>query len=104
MLLFSISSSLIIGFTFLCIGGMCLSGFSTMQGALTYRSAKKGKRGYNFGILVTCIGLAPIGMVLITLIINVIGVENVLRFNALIGLILLSFVGYLIYKKKFVIF
>ncbi len=104
MLLFSISSSLIIGFTFLCLGGMCLSGFSTMQGALTYRSAKKGKRGYNFGILVTCIGLAPIGMVLISLIIHIIGVENVLRVNALIGLILLSFIGYLIYKKKFVIF
>jgi len=69
MLLFSVSSSLIIGFLFLCLGGMCLSGFSTMQGALTYRSAEKGKRGYNFGVLVTCIGLAPIGMIIISLII-----------------------------------
>ena len=64
MLLFSVSSSLIIGFLFLCLGGMCLSGFSTMQGALTYRSAEKGKRGYNFGVLVTCIGFAPIGMII----------------------------------------
>ena len=86
MLLFSVSSSLIIGFLFLCLGGMCLSGFSTMQGALTYRSAEKGKRGYNFGVLVTCIGLAPIGMIIISLIINLIGVAQVIRLNAMIAL------------------
>ena len=93
MLLFSVSSSLIIGFLFLCLGGMCLSGFSTMQGALTYRSTEKGKRGYNFGILVTCIGLAPIGMIIISLIINLIGVEKVIRLNAIIALASLIFIA-----------
>ena len=104
MLLFSVSSSLIIGFLFLCLGGMCLSGFSTMQGALTYRSAEKGKRGYNFGVLVTCIGLAPIGMIIISLIINLIGVEQVIRLNAIIALASLIFIAYLIYQKKFKVF
>ena len=104
MLLFSVSSSLIIGFLFLCLGGMCLSGFSTMQGALTFRSAEKGKRGYNFGVLVTCIGLAPIGMIIISLIINLIGVEQVIRLNAIIALTLLIFIAYSITQKKFKVF
>ena len=104
MLLFSISSSLIIGFLFLCLGGMCLSGFSTMQGALTFRSANKGKRGYNFGVLVTCIGLAPIGMIIISFIIDLVGVEQVIRLNAIIALASLLFIAYLITQKKFKIF
>ena len=104
MLLFSVSSSLIIGFLFLCLGGMCLSGFSTMQGALTYRSAEKGKRGYNFGVLVTCIGLAPIGMIIISFIINLIGVEQVIRLNAIVALASLIFIAYLITQNKFKVF
>ena len=104
MLLFSVSSSLIIGFLFLCLGGMCLSGFSTMQGALTFRSANKGKRGYNFGILVTCIGLAPISMIIISFIIDLVGVEQVIRLNAIIALALLIFIAYLITQKKFKVF
>ena len=104
MLLFSLSSSLIIGFLFLCLGGMCLSGFSTMQGALTYRSAEKGKRGYNFGVLVTCIGLAPIGMIIISFIINLIGVEQVIRLNAIVALASLIFIAYLITQNKFKVF
>ncbi len=104
MFLFSLSSSLIIGFLFLCLGGMCLSGFSTMQGALTFRSANKGKRGYNFGVLVTCIGLAPISMIIISFIIDLVGVEQVIRLNAIIALALLIFIAYLITQKKFKVF
>ena len=104
MFLFSISSSLIIGFLFLCLGGMCLSGFSTMQGALTFRSANKGKRGYNFGILVTCIGLAPISMIIISFIIDLVGVEQVIRLNAIIALTSLIFIAYLTTQKKFKVF
>ncbi len=104
MLLFSISNSLIIGFLFLCLGGICLSGFSTMQGALTFRSANKGKRGYNFGVLVTCIGLAPIGMIIISFIIDLVGVEQVIRLNAIIALASLIFIAYLITQKKFKVF
>ncbi len=104
MFLFSISSSLIVGFLFLCLGGMCLSGFSTMQGALTYKSASSGKRGYNFGVLVTCIGLAPIGMIIISLIIDLVGVEQVIRLNAVIALASLVFIAYLIYQRKIKVF
>ncbi len=104
MLFFSISNSLIIGFLFLCFGGMCLSGFSTMQGALTFRSANKGKRGHNFGVLVTCIGLAPIGMIIISFIVDLVGVEQVIRLNAIIALASLIFIAYLITQKKFKVF
>ena len=55
MLLFSFSPSLLVAFISLTFGGVFLSGFSTMQGALVYQASSKS-RGNNFGILVTCIG------------------------------------------------
>ena len=104
MFCFSISPSLIIGFVCLTIGGIFLSGFSTMQGALTFRSAKKGKRGYNFGILVTCIGLAPLGLLYLSFLITTLPVEKLIQINTTIAFITLTIIGYFIYKKKFIIF
>ena len=75
-----------------------------MQGALTFRSAKKGERGYNFGILVTCIGLAPIGLIYLSLLITTLPVEHLIQINTGIALLCLSIVSYLIYKKKFITF
>ncbi len=104
MITFSISPSLFSGFVCLTFGGIFLSGFSTMQGALTYRSANKGARGYNFGILVTCIGLAPLGLVYLSFLIVSFPVENLIQINCYIALLLLISVGYLIYKKYFITF
>ena len=104
MFCFSISPSLIIGFVCLTIGGIFLSGFSTMQGALTFRSAKKGERGYNFGILVTCIGMAPLGLLYLSFLITTLPVEKLIQINAAIAFITLIIIGYFMYKKKFIIF
>ena len=62
MYLFSYSPNLLIAFISLTCGGIFLSGFSTMQGALVYQ-ASTTSRGNNFGILVTCIGTAPLGLI-----------------------------------------
>ena len=75
-----------------------------MQGALTYRSANKGSRGYNFGILVTCIGLAPLGLVYLSFLITKLPVEYLIQINSLIALLLLASISYLIYKKFFITF
>ena len=104
MIAFSISPNLFSCFICLTFGGIFLSGFSTMQGALTYRSANKGERGYNFGILVTCIGLAPLGLVYLSFLIISFPVENLIQINCCIAITLLISISYLIYKKYFIIF
>ena len=104
MISFSICPNLFSAFFCLTFGGTFLSGFSTMQGALTYRSAEKGSRGYNFGILVTCIGLAPLGLIYLSFLITNLPVEYLIQVNSLIALILLLIISYLIYKKYFITF
>ena len=104
MISFSICPNLFSAFFCLTFGGTFLSGFSTMQGALTYRSAEKGSRGYNFGILVTCIGLAPLGLIYLSFLITKFPVEYLIQVNSLIALMLLLSISYLIYKKYFITF
>ena len=104
MLTFSISPNLLTGFCCLTFGGIFLSGFSTMQGALTFRSAEKGERGYNFGILVTCIGFAPLGLIYLSFLITLLPVENLIQINTLIALLSLTIIGYLINKNRFITF
>ena len=100
MLLFSFSPSLLIGFISLTFGGIFLSGFSTMQGALVYKASSTSK-GNNFGILATCIGTAPIGLINLSWIITIIPVDETIRFNVLFGLLSLSVtIFYFLYKRK----
>ena len=104
MLTFSISDNLVVAFICLTFGGIFLSGFSTMHGALTFRSAKKGQRGYNFGILVTCIGLAPLGLLYLSFFVNYFPVQVLIQINTIIAILFLLIIGYFVIKRKFVIF
>ena len=92
MFIFSYSPSLLIAFVSLTFGGIFLSGFSTMQGALVYR-ASTSSRGNNFGMLVTCIGTAPLGLMNLSLIITQTPVDETLRINVFIGLLFLIVAG-----------
>ena len=99
MFLFSYSPSLLIAFVSLTFGGIFLSGFSTMQGALVYQ-ASTSSRGNNFGILVTCIGTAPLGLMNLSWIITQTPVDETLRINVFIGLLFLIVAGiYFLIKK-----
>ena len=99
MFLFSYSPSLLIAFVSLTFGGIFLSGFSTMQGALVYQ-ASTSSRGNNFGILVTCIGTAPLGLMNLSWIITRTPVDETLRINVFIGLLFLIVAGiYFLIKK-----
>ncbi len=99
MYLFSYSPNLLIAFISLTCGGIFLSGFSTMQGALVYQ-ASKTSRGNNFGILVTCIGTAPLGLINLSWIINLIPVDQTLRINVYLGLICLIATGFYFLIRK----
>ena len=99
MYLFSYSPNLLIAFISLTCGGIFLSGFSTMQGALVYQ-ASTTSRGNNFGILVTCIGTAPLGLINLSWIISLIPVDQTLRINVYIGLICLIATGFYFLIRK----
>ena len=99
MYLFSYSPNLLIAFISLTCGGIFLSGFSTMQGALVYQ-ASTTSRGNNFGILVTCIGTAPLGLMNLSWIITLIPVDQTLRINVYLGLICLIATGFYFFIRK----
>ena len=99
MYLFSYSPNLLIAFISLTCGGIFLSGFSTMQGALVYQ-ASTTSRGNNFGILVTCIGTAPLGLINLSWIITLIPVDQTLRVNVYFGLICLIATGFYFLIRK----
>ena len=99
MYLFSYSPNLLIAFISLTCGGIFLSGFSTMQGALVYQ-ASTTSRGNNFGILVTCIGTAPLGLINLSWIITLIPVDQTLRVNVYLGLICLIATGFYFFIRK----
>ena len=100
MFLFSYSPSLILAFISLTFGGIFLSGFSTMQGALVYQASTKSK-GNNFGILVTCIGTAPIGLMNLTWIMTLISVDRTIQINVFLGLLCLLITIFYFFFKNF---
>ena len=99
MVMFSFSPSLLLAFISLTFGGIFLSGFSTMQGALVYQASTTSK-GNNFGVLVTCIGTAPLGLMNLSWIITQIPVDKTIQINVFVGLfcIIISSV-YFFYRK-----
>ena len=99
MFMFSLSPSLLLAFISLTFGGIFLSGFSTMQGALVYQASSTSK-GNNFGILATCIGTAPLGLINLSWIINLIPVEKAIQINVFFGLFFLISTSLYFYLKK----
>ncbi|MDC0092812.1 MFS transporter [Alphaproteobacteria bacterium] len=100
MVMFSFSPSLLLAFISLTFGGIFLSGFSTMQGALVYQASATSK-GSNFGILATCIGTAPLGLMNLSWIITQVPVDKTIQINVFLGLFCLILTGlYYLYKNK----
>ena len=99
MVMFSFSPSLIIAFISLTFGGIFLSGFSTMQGALVYQASGASK-GSNFGILATCIGTAPLGLINLSWIMTFVSVDKTIQINVFLGLFFLLLTGLYFFLKK----
>ena len=100
MMMFSFSPSLLVAFISLTFGGIFLSGFSTMQGALVYQASASSK-GSNFGILATCIGTAPLGLMNLSWIITQLPVDRTIQINVVFGLSCVLITGfYFLFKNK----
>ena len=99
MFLFSYSPNLLFAFISLTFGGIFLSGFSTMQGALVYQASSKSK-GNNFGILVTCIGTAPLGLMNLSWIMTFIAVDRTIQINVFMGLFCLFITIFYFFFKR----
>jgi hypothetical protein len=71
-----------------------------MQGALVYQASATSK-GSNFGILATCIGTAPLGLMNLSWIITKVPVDKTIQINVFLGLFCLILTGlYYLYKSK----
>ena len=99
MIMFSFSPSLLLAFISLTFGGIFLSGFSTMQGALVYQASATSK-GSNFGILVTCIGAAPLGLINLSWIITKVPVDKTIQINVCFGLFFIILTILYFFHKK----
>lgn len=74
----------------LFLGGLGQGCFAAMQGLLAIESAAESQRGAVLGVLSTCIGALPIGMVLMGFEAAAVGIRPALICSALAGLALLG--------------
>ena len=73
IILFSISPYFISSSLFLLLGGFGLSGFGAMQSALILGNTPPEKRNRVMGVLATCIGFGPIGILTVGMLANLMG-------------------------------
>jgi predicted MFS family arabinose efflux permease len=73
IILFSISTYFISSSIFLLLGGFGLSGFAAMQSALILGNTPPEKRNRVMGVLATCIGFGPIGILTVGMLANQMG-------------------------------
>lgn len=76
VILFTLSSFFTSSFILLFIGGFGLSGFAAMQSALIISNTPIEKRNRVMGVLATCIGFGPIGILTVGLLANNLGAST----------------------------
>jgi hypothetical protein len=86
---FSSAPLLSIAFVALVVSGAGQAGFASMQSLLAIESAPESERGAALGVLSTAIGSLPLGMVVIGLGAEALGVRPALLASALSGLVVL---------------
>jgi hypothetical protein len=70
-----------------------------MQGALVYQASGTSK-GSNIGILATCIGTAPLGLINLSWIMTFVSVDKTIQINVFFGLFFLLLTGLYFFLKK----
>ncbi|HAA95197.1 MAG TPA: hypothetical protein DCE26_05840 [Dehalococcoidia bacterium] len=77
-------------FTLLCLGGICQSGFATMQSAVTMLATPHDMRGRVMGLLSVCIGAGtPLGVVEMGAVAGAFTIQMAIFLNAFAGFVLL---------------
>lgn len=89
VLLFALSDSYLMSILLLLAAGVGFSGFSGMQSGLVLRHSAPHMRRRMMGLLATCIGCSPIGMLLLGALAEAVGAAVALRIVAVAGLVAL---------------
>ncbi len=77
-------------FILLCLGGICQSGFATMQSAVTMLATPHDMRGRVMGLLSVCIGAGtPLGVVEMGAVAGAFTIQMAIFLNAFAGFVLL---------------
>ncbi len=93
VVLFSLSASFTPSFILLFVGGFGLSGFAAMQSALIIADTPIEKRNRVMGVLATCIGFGPIGIMTVGFIANQLGASTAVLLMSSSGLMLMVCAG-----------
>lgn len=89
VVIFSLSASFVPSFMLLLVGGFGLSGFAAMQSALIIGYTPIEKRNRVMGVLATCIGFGPIGIMTVGLLANSLGAATAVLIMSGIGAVLM---------------
>jgi len=92
LLAFATAPALGVAFLALFVSGLGQAAFGSMQSLLAIESAGESERGAALGVLSTCIGALPVGMILIGVGAEALGPRTALTASALVGLTGLVFV------------
>lgn len=87
---FALAPTFALAVVALFLGGLGQGCFAAMQGLLAIESAGESQRGAVLGVLSTCIGALPIGMLLMGFAAAAVGIKPALICSALAGLVLLG--------------
>ena len=85
--LFSMSSTVGLSMTLLWIGGFGVSGFASMQSALIIASAPPEMRNRIMGLLTMCIGMGPLGILVVGSLSEVLGAQTGILITSTTGLL-----------------
>jgi MFS family permease len=86
LLAFATAPALGIAFLALFVSGLGQAAFGSMQSLLAIESAGESERGAALGVLSTCIGALPVGMIVIGAGAEAVGPRTALTASALVGL------------------
>jgi len=95
VLLFATSSFFILSFLLLLVAGFGLSGFAAMQSALILANTPPERRNRVMGVLATCIGSGPFGILAVGILADQLGAAMAVLVMAIIGVVLM--VGAVLY-------
>ena len=89
VIMFSVSPYFTSSFLLLLVGGFGLSGFAAMQSAIIIGYTPPEKRNRVMGVLATCIGFSPIGILTVGLLANQLGAAFAVMVMSGIGITLM---------------
>lgn len=87
VLLFSLSTTFSLALTILFLGGLCVSGFTTMQSTIMFTTAPPEVRSRVLGVLAVCIGAGPLGLLHIGILADWLGAPTAVAIIAVEGFV-----------------